>query len=56
VQGPAGGGDHDPGEWNIFVKINRKRPLGEQVAMFFDGRPASPAEMEVEVSPGYEVR
>lgn len=38
------------------MKINRKRPLGEQVAMFFDGRPASPAEMEVEVSPGYEVR
>jgi hypothetical protein len=47
-------GAHD--EWNIFVKINRKRPLGEQVAMFFDGRPASPVEMEVEVSPGYEVR
>ena len=47
-------GAHD--EWNIFVKINRKRTLGEQIAMFFDGRPASPAEMEVEVSPGYEHR
>ena len=47
-------GAHD--EWNIFVKINRKRPLGEQTAMFFDGRPASPAEMETEVSPGYEFR
>jgi len=47
-------GAHD--EWNIFVKLNRKRPLGEQVAIWFDGRPASPAEMEVEVSPGYEVR
>ena len=47
-------GAHD--EWNIFVKINRKRPLGEQVAMFFDGRPASPAEMDTEVSPGYEAR
>lgn len=47
-------GAHD--EWNIFVKINRKRPLGEQVAMFFEGRPASPAEMETEVSPGYEAR
>ncbi len=47
-------GAHD--EWNIFVKINRKRPLGEQIAMFFDGRPASPAEMETEVSPGYEFR
>ncbi len=47
-------GAHD--EWNIFVKINRKRRLGEQVAIFFDGRPASPAEMETEISPGYEVR
>jgi len=24
--------------------------------MFFDGRAASPAEMETEISPGYEVR
>ena len=47
-------GAHD--EWNIFVKINRKRGLGEQVAVFFDGRPASPAEMETEISPGYEFR
>ena len=47
-------GAHD--EWNIFVKINRKRALGEQIAMFFDGRPASPAEMETEISPGYEAR
>ena len=47
-------GAHD--EWNIVVKINRKRRLGEQVAVFFDGRPASPAEMETEVSAGYELR
>ena len=47
-------GAHD--EWNIFVKINRRRALGEQVAIFFDGRPASPAEMETEISPGYEFR
>jgi hypothetical protein len=47
-------GAHD--EWNIFVRINRRRPLGEQVAVFFDGRPASPAEMETEVAPGYELR
>jgi hypothetical protein len=47
-------GAHD--EWNIFVRVNRRRPLGEQVAVFFDGRPASPAEMETEVSPGYEHR
>ncbi|MDO8479510.1 MAG: hypothetical protein Q7W02_25620 [Candidatus Rokubacteria bacterium] len=38
-------GAHD--EWSIFVRINRKRPLGEQVAVFFDGRPASPPETEV---------
>jgi hypothetical protein len=43
-------------EWNILVKINRRRPVGEQIAVYFDGRPASPAEMEAEVSPGYEHR
>jgi len=43
-------------EWNIFVRINRKRALGEQIAMFFDGRPASPPEMETEIAPGYEMR
>jgi hypothetical protein len=47
-------GAHD--EWNVVVRINRKRTLGDQIAMFFDGRPASPAEMETEISPGYEVR
>ena len=47
-------GAHD--EWNIFVRINRKRTLGDQVAMFFDGRPLSPGEMEAEITPGYEVR
>ena len=47
-------GAHD--EWNIFVRINRRRMVGEQVAVVFDGRPASPAEMETEVSPGYEFR
>ena len=47
-------GAHD--EWNIVVRINRKRGVGDQVAMFFDGRPASPAEMETEIAPGYEQR
>ena len=47
-------GAHD--EWNIVVRISRRRALGEQVAVFFDGRPASPAEMETELSPGYEFR
>ena len=47
-------GAHD--EWNIFVRINRKRTLGDQIAMFFDGRPAGLGEMDVEIAPGYEVR
>jgi len=47
-------GAHD--EWNIVVAINRRRPLGEQLAMYFDGRPLSPGEMETTVSPGYELR
>lgn len=47
-------GAHD--EWNIVVRLNRKRRLGDQIAVFFDGRPLSPAEMEAEVTPGYELR
>ena len=47
-------GAHD--EWNTFVAINRRRPVGGQVAMYFDGRPLSPGEMETGVSPGYELR
>jgi hypothetical protein len=47
-------GAHD--EWNLFVRVNRKRGVGEQVAMFYDGRALSPAEMETEISPGYELR
>jgi len=35
---------------------DRRRPLGGQVAMYFDGRPLSPGEMETVVSPGYEFR
>jgi hypothetical protein len=47
-------GAHD--EWNVVVRINRKRRLGDQIAVSFDGRSASPAEMETEISPGYEAR
>jgi len=39
-----------------FVRINRKRALGDQIAIFFDGRAVPPAAMETEISPGYEVR
>jgi hypothetical protein len=47
-------GAHD--EWNIVVRINRKRALGDQIAVFFDGRAVPPAVMETEIVPGYEVR
>lgn len=52
-------GSHD--EWNIFVEVNRRRRgdprtfgLGDQIPVFFDGRSASPGQMEARVSPGYE--
>ena len=47
-------GAHD--EWNIVVRINRKRALGDQIAVFFDGRAVPPSAMETEIVPGYEVR
>jgi hypothetical protein len=47
-------GAHD--EWKIVARINRQHPPGTQVAVFFDGRSTSPAEMATEVSPGYEHR
>ncbi len=47
-------GAHD--EWNVLVRVNRRRQLGEQIGMFFDGRPISPPEMETQVLPGYELR
>jgi hypothetical protein len=46
-------GAHD--EWNLFVRINRRRGVGDQIAMFFDGRALSPAEMETEIRSGYEL-
>jgi len=47
-------GAHD--EWNVFVRINRRRGVGDQIPMYFDGRAVSPAEMETEVAPGYELK
>jgi len=47
-------GAHD--EWNIFVRINKKRGVGEQIPMLFDGRALSPAEMETEIERGYELK
>lgn len=43
-------------EWNIVVRLNRGRRIGEQIAMLFDGQAVSPVEMETEISSGYEVR
>jgi hypothetical protein len=45
---------HD--QWNALVRVNRRRHLGEQIGIYFDGRPVSPAEMETQVSPGFERR
>ncbi len=47
-------GAHD--EWNILVRINRRRGVGDQIPMYFDGRAVSPAEMETEITPGYELK
>ena len=45
-------GAHD--EWNIFVKINRKRTIADSIAMYFDGRHLSAGEMEWAIRRGYE--
>jgi hypothetical protein len=47
-------GAHD--EWNLFVRINKKRGVGQQLPCWFDGRALSPAELEQEIAPGYEIR
>jgi hypothetical protein len=50
-------GAHD--EWVIFKTINDKRRAnrafgtGNQIPMWFDGRPTSPAESEASTSNGY---
>lgn len=45
-------------EWNIVVRINETRRsqhgLAEQLAVYFDGRALSPAEISVGTSHGYE--
>jgi hypothetical protein len=51
-------GAHD--EWNVFVKVNKRRSstigvgFGNQIAMFFNGHPITPADMEREIAAGYE--
>lgn len=51
-------GAHD--EWNLFQRVNRNRReqlgIGEQLPLWFDGRPLAPGASEGLVSPGYEVR
>lgn len=41
-------------EWNIFRLINARRSVGEQIAVYFDGRPVSPGEMQSPARVGYE--
>lgn len=45
-------GAHD--EWNIFRLVNRRRDIGEEVAIYFDGRQVVPSAAEAPVRPGYE--
>jgi hypothetical protein len=45
---------HD--QWNALARVNRRRQLGDQIGVFFDGFAVSPPEMEMQVSPGHELR
>ena len=43
-------GGHD--EWNIVVALNAKRPIGEDIAVYFDGKPIEPGDYGTEIDPG----
>lgn len=45
-------GAHD--EWNIVVLLNAKRPIGEDIAVYFDGRPVEPGDYQDSVDVGYQ--
>ncbi|GLZ86700.1 hypothetical protein Pres01_27510 [Metapseudomonas resinovorans] len=45
-------GAHD--EWNIVLTLNSKRPIGEDIAVYFDGRPIEPGDYQDSVDAGYE--
>ena len=50
---PFSAGAHD--EWNIYVRLNRKRDIGDPIAMFFDGHAVSTVEMDHLVTVGDEI-
>lgn len=45
-------GAHD--EWNIVVALNEKRQIGEDIAVYFDGRPVEPGDYRDGVDAGYQ--
>ena len=46
-------GAHD--EWNIVTKFNRQRPIGADIAIYFDGSPIEPGDFGDEADLGYEL-
>ena len=47
-------GCHD--EWNIITAINTKRPVGNDIVVYFDGVPIEPGDYRDSIAPGYEAR
>jgi hypothetical protein len=47
-------GAHD--EWNIVAALNGRRAIGDDIAVYFDGRPIEPGDYEDFVEPGYRLR
>lgn len=45
-------GAHD--EWNIILALNAKRAIGEDIAVYFDGRPIEPGDYQDGVDVGYQ--
>ena len=45
-------GAHD--EWNIVLALNIKRPIGEDIAIYFDGHPVEPGDYQDGVDAGYQ--
>lgn len=45
-------GAHD--EWNIVVALNAKRAIGDDIATYFDGKPAEPGDYQDTVEAGYQ--
>lgn len=46
-------GAHD--EWNIVMQLNKKRPIGDDIAIYFDGNPIEPGDFDDTTDVGYEI-